>query len=177
MAPLVDDAAIPQAQPAPDQPSHQAQPATLDTLLNDNALAVPAMPQPAGLAISAFKEPCQSVVAAVPAAQFVAAPHAPHAFQFLFTVHVQVNVHFTNTLYPAGSSTQGLVIVRLLYCISFVRVVVPEFITTSQSTQLQNGRKLILASKAKASVTTFSLLGCTTSGDQPSVSVPAFTCV
>lgn len=58
-----------------------------------------------------------------------------------------------------------------------MRVVVPEFITTSQSTQLQNGRKLILASKAKASVTTFSSPGCTTSGDQPSVSVPAFTCV
>lgn len=41
-------------------------------------------------------------------------PHAVQLFQFLLIVQFQDNVHFTNTLYHAGSKIHGLVIVRLL---------------------------------------------------------------
>lgn len=144
---LVLAAVAPAAHQAPSTHNPHAQPATLVTLLRDSALAVQLAQtvqavalnhhtQPATLAISALRDPCHRVVAAAPAVphtKLVPVHQAHPTFQFLLIVPFQLNVPFTNILYQAGFNTQGLVTVRLLYCISLVSVVVPEFIVTSQS--------------------------------------------
>lgn len=139
------DAAVAHAAAHPqDHQAHQAHPATLVTLLSESVLAVQATHTTHGahpahqatLATSAFRLPCHSVVAATHAVQVQAAAQAHPAFQGLLIVPVQLSVHLTNILYPAGSTILGLVIVRLLYCISLVSVVVPaQDSVTSQSLQ------------------------------------------
>jgi len=62
-------------------------------------------------AISAFKDHWFNVVAAVQATQL---DQFHPLLPFLFIVPVPAIVHLTNTLYPFGFNTHGLVIVRLL---------------------------------------------------------------